>query len=433
MAFASTLSMRLRTGSRRIIGRRAPICCYNLRSFSSLLAPVASASQPRNSTLRPLLLTRTISSKSTPEAPTIPPTPPVDASTPPVKASASTPAAPPIPAEIADATPVSDIVTSLATPASSIPQLHYGDLGALGLTSWTPAGIIRWSLEIINVTTHLPWFHTIVLGTAFWKLIILPINIIALKTTTRMNFIQKELQPLQDEMKALRSKKDFSKLEMQRINIKIKALNDKAGINPLAGLLPLVQLPITLGLFFGLKKMGDLPLAQWTNSGVSFLPDLTQTTPLALSILFTAAVNAQIWASRGDQNVRDRPFAAHFMNAMPLLSLLGGWYSMYWPSGLTLGITVTALLTAIQTWVLRLPAIRARLDIPTLPKSMTVGPSPLDTMKAVKNAIIGSKAKRHSSQKGFVATLWRNFNKTFSSNSRKVTKPSEKKAHLQRR
>jgi hypothetical protein len=43
-------------------------------------------------------------------------------------------------------------------------------------------------------------------------------------------------------------------------------------ITPLAGLVSLVQLPITFGLFFGVQKVFNLPLEQLKDSSVAFLP-----------------------------------------------------------------------------------------------------------------------------------------------------------------
>ena len=39
--------------------------------------------------------------------------------------------------------------------------LQYGDLTALGLTGRTAAGLSSWMLKLVNVSTGLPWFHTV--------------------------------------------------------------------------------------------------------------------------------------------------------------------------------------------------------------------------------------------------------------------------------
>lgn len=88
--------------------------------------------------------------------------------------------------------------------------------------------------------------------------------------------------------------------EKQAIALKMSAIYKNAGINPLAALLsPLLQLPIGMGVFFGIKKMCELPVEQLTQSGVGFLPDLTLMTSVAdpwylMPALSVVLMNAQI-------------------------------------------------------------------------------------------------------------------------------------------
>lgn len=95
-------------------------------------------------------------------------------------------------------------------------------------------------------------------------------------------------------MKRIRESGD--KLALQRHALKMRKMYKDAGVNMgTMALGPLVQLPVTLGLFFAAKGLCDLPVAQLAYSGLSILPDLTVADPyMVLPLAFCVAVNFQI-------------------------------------------------------------------------------------------------------------------------------------------
>jgi len=174
--------------------------------------------------------------------------------------------------------------------------LQYGDLAALGLAGWSPAGIIRWSMELINVTTGMPWFWTIVAGSALWRIVCVPLAVKGLQASTRLQPHQAELVAMQNNVKRAAATKD--PMQMQKASLLMKDFYKKHDINPLGGLVSLIQLPITLGLFFAVQKLCTLPVEQLKFSGVSFLPDLTATDPTYLMpLVLCALINLQISVS----------------------------------------------------------------------------------------------------------------------------------------
>jgi YidC/Oxa1 family membrane protein insertase len=178
-----------------------------------------------------------------------------------------------------------------------LPPLHYGDLAELGLISWTPAGFVRWTIELIQVTTGLPWFYTFVATTFLFRLLLLPLSISSLRNSARILPLQPRLTAIKTEMQA--ASKSGDGLAMQRAALKQKKMYADAGVNlgPMM-LNPLVQLPVTLGLFFGVKKMCTLPVLQLKQSGLDLLPDLTVPDPtFVLPVLATALINLQISVS----------------------------------------------------------------------------------------------------------------------------------------
>jgi len=86
-------------------------------------------------------------------------------------------------------------------------------------------------------------------------------------------------------------------LELQKAAQAMSRFYKSHNISPLAGLVSLVQLPVTFGLFFGVQKMCNFPLEQLRDSGVSFLPDLTASDPtMVLPLAMFVLVNTQIKA-----------------------------------------------------------------------------------------------------------------------------------------
>jgi hypothetical protein len=69
----------------------------------------------------------------------------------------------------------SDAPIDVSTSDFSPPPLEFGDFSALGLTGWGLGGIAVWPFEWIQVSTGLPWFYTIIAGTMFWRLLMVPL------------------------------------------------------------------------------------------------------------------------------------------------------------------------------------------------------------------------------------------------------------------
>ena len=238
----------------------------------------------------------------------------------PEEVSTVVPASEPLSNATEDVSPVAEIASSNFDPIHT--PLQYGDLSALDLCHWTPAGIMQWTMEIINTMTHLPWFWTIVAGTVFWRVMTIPVSAIVLRNNSRLLPYQSEIMKITAEMQQA-NKADI--LQRQKTALKLKAIYDKARISPFLGFLgPLVQLPVSLGLFFGIKRMCAVPVEQMKWSGFDMIPDLTIADPTyILPALLVALVNVQISFGAAEMDLRNRPNMAHVMNGLRLLTILG--------------------------------------------------------------------------------------------------------------
>jgi YidC/Oxa1 family membrane protein insertase len=149
-------------------------------------------------------------------------------------------------------------------------------------------------LELVNVSTGLPWFHTIIAGTVLARLLLLPFSIKQLRNSAALAPHQPRLVELKEELD--RAYRSGDKIGVQRVALKQRRVYEESGVSMLPMLLlPFVQLPVTLGMFFGVKKLCVLPLEQLHWSGVSFLPDLTVADPLyMLPIAAAVLMNVQL-------------------------------------------------------------------------------------------------------------------------------------------
>ncbi|KAG6879781.1 hypothetical protein C0992_011826 [Termitomyces sp. T32_za158] len=374
MVLAGALSASVRSGSLRLMGRRfAPriACVGETRSFSLLIQRPA-----RSRTHRIPLLALTSRNISGDAAKT--------------QAVSSTTPADSVATEIPSESVVTDSTVDLLSDATDAIATHlpaalqFGDLAALGLISWTPAGLMRWTFEVINVASGLPWFWTIVAGSLFWRAVLFPISVRSLQNSSRLLPIQPKIKKLQEEMLVVRQSGD--KIAMQRTAIKIRKTYKDAGVSMLStALVPFVQIPITLGMFFGVKKMCELPLEQLTHSGFSLLPDLTVADPyMVLPILLCAVVNAQIQVGAAEMDLISRPEMGHVMNGLRLLSVVGVFVMASFPSGLMVSLITTSVATTLQSWALQKPEIRASLNIPQVPvEARGKLPTPMDTANYV--------------------------------------------------
>jgi hypothetical protein len=88
-------------------------------------------------------------------------------------------------------------------------------------------------------------------------------------------------------------------IAVQRISLQQKKIYDEAGVSVLAPLLtPIVQFPITIGLFLGIKKLCDFPLEQLKVGGYGWITDLTVPDPMyVLPLAMVVLINAQLSVS----------------------------------------------------------------------------------------------------------------------------------------
>ncbi len=177
----------------------------------------------------------------------------------------------------------------------------------------------------------------IILLTVLMKVILYPLTVKQLKSMRAMQKIQPKMQRLQEKYK------DNPQLLQQ----KMMKLYQDAGVNPMAGCLPiLAQMPILMAMYYTLFNFdygGVTPSFLW-------LPNLSETDPTyVLPVIsgLSTYVLQKISVNTAPANTQSKIF----MIAMPLFI---GWISLSFPAGLVLyWVTMNAVQMIQQFWINR--------------------------------------------------------------------------------
>lgn len=224
--------------------------------------------------------------RSKPESSTVlstTPTPDVLPEAEPVSAATSSPSGTAV--EITQAEPnviPSDLVSSSSSITDSLlsePVAHQmGDFAAQGFGGWSPSGMVQSSLEFLHVQTGLPWWASILIVTALVRTAVLPLNLRLMGNASRLARVQPQFTALTEQVKRARETGDTAAL--QHAGLRAQKLMEDANASPFKGLLgPLVQMPIALSFFFGIRNMCNAGFPALKVGGLGWFMDLTVPDP----------------------------------------------------------------------------------------------------------------------------------------------------------
>ena len=199
--------------------------------------------------------------------------------------------------------------------------------------------LLHFAIELLYSITESLGFGSyglaIILLTIVIKMLLYPL-------TAKQMQSMKAMQMLQPKLKKIQEKHRDNPQMMQQ---KMAELYQNAGVNPLAGCLPmLIQMPILMGMYYALFNFdygGVEPSFLW-------LPSLSQTDPLyILPVLsaFTTFLQQKMSVTESTQQTK---------MLMVVLPLFIGWISLNFPSGLVLyWVTMNIVQIVQQHWLFR--------------------------------------------------------------------------------
>ena len=199
---------------------------------------------------------------------------------------------------------------------------------------------VQFFLETFYNFTSTMGFHSygfaIILLTIFIKALMYPLTKKQVQSMKAMQDLQPKLKKIQEQYKG----------NPQMMQQQMTELYKSAGVNPLAGCLPLlIQMPILMGMFYALQGY-TYPTAE---SEVFFwIHSLSAPDPLYILPLLSAATTwYQQKQTTGEQN-------AQMKMMMIFMPIFIGWISINFAAGLVLyWVTMNIVQIAQQWWMYR--------------------------------------------------------------------------------
>lgn len=173
----------------------------------------------------------------------------------------------------------------------------------------------------------------IILMTIAIKMIMYPLTVKQVKSMKAMQELQPKMKRLQDQYKT----------NPQILQQEVQKLYQEAGVNPLAGCLPLlVQMPILMAIFYALRDA----TYEGVNPSFLWLPSLSEADPYyILPVLSAVSTYLTSRQTTDDSNQQMKMM----MYIMPLFI---GWMSMTFAAGLVIYWITMNLVQVVQQWLI---------------------------------------------------------------------------------
>ncbi|XP_060076391.1 mitochondrial inner membrane protein OXA1L-like [Ylistrum balloti] len=223
-------------------------------------------------------------------------------------------------------------------------------LASMGLGSYYPPGLYQQGLEFLHVGIGMPWWEAILLSTVTVRLLSLPLLVMSQRFLTNHLNNAPQLTRLQDKMNE--AKLDGNDLEFARAQIQLQKFMKKTKTNPLKTMVfPLVQMPIFVSIFIGLRKMAYYPVESMSTGGLWWFTDLTVSDPyFILPILTSATLLLSIeLGSDGISSKTSTTAARYFMRGVPIVMIpimmtFPAALNGYWLTSNVCGLVLTTFL-----------------------------------------------------------------------------------------
>ena len=219
--------------------------------------------------------------------------------------------------------------------------------------SWDPTWYNLSDQAIVAVKTFhdltgVEYGWSIVGVTVLLRLALFPLMVSSQQTTSRMAHLQPELTLMKARYEALGTP---SRQDQIQFSNQMKSLFAKYKVKPLRGFAaPLVQLPLFMGMFFGLRKMPDIYHDELATGGMFWFPDLTLTDPLYILPLASAGSFLLLIELGKDQMMAQNPAQGKlFVNVFRIMSVAMIPVCINFESAMLCYWTANNVLTLTQT------------------------------------------------------------------------------------
>lgn len=239
-------------------------------------------------------------------------------------------------------------------------------------SAWEPTWYNLADQAIVSVNafhdlTGLEYGWSIFGVTVILRLALFPLMVQSQMTTSRMAHVQPELNMMKQRYEAIGTPSRQDQLQFSK---NIKALFAKYQVNPMrAFVAPLVQLPLFMGMFFGLRKMPSIFPEEFSTGGMFWFVDLTVPDPLyILPVASAVTFLALIEMGKEQMMAQNAQQGKLFINVFRAMSLVMLPVCISFESAMLVYWTSNNLLSMGQTQILKTPAFRKYFGIWDPPK-----------------------------------------------------------------
>lgn len=281
-------------------------------------------------------------------------TAPVTPSTPDIPVTPITPIDTPLPSPPVD--PVVDIPIEAVLAETEAPNFVIG-------------GIMD-SIVALHQYLDIPLFAAIAAATLAVRVALLPISINTVRNGARMAIMKPELNRLTEAMKKDPNGDQMAnKLQHQK---QLQALFKKYDVNPFRSMIwPLFQLPVFMGFYFSLMKLGIYYPVEASTGGALWFPNLSLSDPMYILPVVNSLSFILLTELTMDVNMENKSTMKNVMRGVGVLMLP---LTMNLPAAVFNYWIVSNTFTIAQTGLLKNSAIKKMFNIPDMPKEENLPP-----------------------------------------------------------
>jgi YidC/Oxa1 family membrane protein insertase len=290
--------------------------------------------------------------------------------------------------------PEAPAVEASATTVASLASDAVVTTGGLDWdpTWYNPADKCIDVIHSIHDMTGYTYAGSIVLGTFVVRVGLFPLFVMSQRNTSRMAHMRPEMEALKSKVDRMGQKPNQE--TQMKMAMQMKALFAKYECNPAKGLLlPFIQAPIFMSMFFGLKKMPDYFPDDLSTGGVLWFPDLSiPDATLALPVLSALTFLGMVEIGKKEMMATNPAQGIMFVNGMRGLSVLMVAFTYTFPASVFCYWMCNNTVSLVQAAAFKVPFIRSSLGIWEPPKPVPGAPPPAGFMEQIQSAM-GTKKK----------------------------------------
>eukprot|EP00545_Synedropsis_sp_CCMP1620_P007267 CAMPEP_0119004722 /NCGR_PEP_ID=MMETSP1176-20130426/1315_1 /TAXON_ID=265551 /ORGANISM="Synedropsis recta cf, Strain CCMP1620" /LENGTH=410 /DNA_ID=CAMNT_0006956463 /DNA_START=126 /DNA_END=1358 /DNA_ORIENTATION=+ len=263
---------------------------------------------------------------------------------------------------------------------------------ALAVGTWDPtwynvADQAVHGIQFFRETVGVGYAEAIVGTTILVRVALFPLFVKLQRNSARMAHMQPEMKALKTQLDAAGSNVDQD--TQVKYGLQMRALFQKYDCNPLSSLVaPLVQMPVFMGMFFGLRKMPEYFSSDLSQEGLFWFTDLTIADPYyilpvvsAMTMLASVEMNKeQMMATNPDQGkIMVNVFRAMSIVMVPAIANFPASLNLYW--------FINNSITAGQAGLFKTKGIRKMLNIWEMPKPVPGMPQSQTIVQTITDAV----------------------------------------------